>query len=191
MSLPAVHVFILASLLAGCGSSAPVRYYRIDAMELQATAPATATRVLAIGRINFPDYLQQPYMVRRGPGVEMVVDEQNRWAEPLEKAVPRIVASNIEALIPGIAVVAERSPIRPDYRLFATVHRLDTDARGHTVLVLQWGVTSAEGETRIAPGIGRYHSQAAPAGGPNAMAAAISDVLAQFSRDVATLLQTR
>jgi uncharacterized protein len=178
-------------LLGACTSSPPMRYYRIDALAEPASAAAQSPMILAVGRIVFPDYLRRPQQVRSGSGAEVTVDEFNRWAEPLDEAVPRVVAANVDALLPDVAVVqAERRTVRPDHRLFASVQRLDTDLHGNTELVVQWGVTGAEGEPLIAPRTSRYRARAAPADEPEAMAVAVSDVLAQFSRDIAAALST-
>lgn len=177
-------------LLAACSSTAPpVRYYRLEALEWQPGQAGDDTAVLTIGPVTFPDYLQRAQLVRRGSGAEMQVDEFNRWAEPLDEAVPRILAANIDGLTPNVVVVpATRRTVQPHYRLFATVHRLDTDASGHTELAVQWGITDRDGAGVVAPTSSRYQARATPADAADAMADAVSSVLAQFSRDVAATL---
>lgn len=177
------------TMLAGCGASAPIHYYRLDALDLDSPAASEPRAILAVGPIVLPDYLQRRQLVRRGRGAEMQLDEQNHWAEPLDEAVPRIVAANVDGLAAEVVAVAgARGVVRADYRLFATVHRFDTDSAGSTVLVVQWGVTGAERATVVAPRTTRYRAAASPADQPGAVAAAMSDVLAQFSRDVAEAL---
>lgn len=180
-----VTICFASILLGGCASSAPVRYYRLEAMALEARAPDAGAAVLAIGPVTFPDYLQRTQLVLRGDRAEMQMDELNRWAEPLDEAVPRILAANIGGLAESIVVA---STIRPDYRLFATVHRLDADTAGDAVLAVQWGVTGDAGEIVLPPRTSRYHARVIPPGEPGAMAEAISGLLAQWSREIADAL---
>lgn len=181
-----------AGLLTACASPTPVRYYRIDALELAPAVPPDDADVMSIGRITFPEYLQRPHMVRRGQGAEMVVDELSRWAEPLDEAVPRILAANVDGLTENVVVVpAQRGGLPPDYRLFASVLRLDTDLQGQTELVVQWSIAGREGASLVRPRTTRYQASARPAGDPGAMAEAVSDVLARFSQDVADALRAQ
>ena len=181
----------LLVLVAGCASPPPVRYYRLDAMELEPQATTGEPVVLALGPMSFPDYLQRPQLVRRGAGAEVTVDEFHRWAEPLDEAVPRVLAVNVSALADGVVVVpGTRRPLTPDYRLFGTVHRLDTDASGETVMLVQWSISGRERTVVVAPKTTRYLSRATPADDPGAMAVAVSEVIGQFSRDIAGALET-
>lgn len=187
--LPLVIALCALAGLSACTSSVPINYYRLDPMELDDRPAEEARVIVAVGPVVLPDYLQRPQQVRRGRGAEMQLDERNYWVEPLDDAVPRIVAANVDRLAEGIAVVASgRGVVRADYRLFATVHRFDTDAAGNAELVVQWGLTGAERAAVVAPRTSRYHAVAAPVDQPGAMAVAMSDLLAQFSREVAEAL---
>ena len=177
-------------LLSACASPPPVRYYRLDPMNLEPQATTGQPAVLALGPMSFPDYLRRPQLVRRGQGAEMTVDEFHRWAEPLDEAVPRVLAVNVSALADDLVVVpGARRPVTPDYRLIATVHRLDTDASGETVMLVQWSISGRDRAAVVPPRTTRYRSRASPADDPGAMAEATSDLLAQFSRDIAAALE--
>ena len=171
-------------LMAGCVSSPTVRFYRLDPVELSYQSDTGAGAILALGPLSLPDYLQRPQLVRRDRGAEMLVDEFNRWAEPLDEQVSRIIAANVDGLADDVVVVlSTRRTVTPDYRMFATVLRFDADTDGLVELVIQWGITAAEGATVVSPRTSRYQTRTA-ADDAGAMASAMSELLAQFSRDV-------
>jgi uncharacterized protein len=172
-------------LIAACASSPTARFYRLDPLELSYQGDTGAGVILALGPMSLPDYLQRPQMVRRDRGAEVLVDELNRWAEPLDEQVPRIIAANVDGLADDIVVVpSTRRTVTPDYRLFATVLRFDADTEGLTELVIQWGITAAAGTTVVPPRTSRYQTRATPADDPDAMASAMSALLGQVSRDM-------
>ena len=67
--------------------------------------------------------------------------------------------------------------------------RFDADPDGTAVLQIQWGVIASRDEFVIAPKRARYEARVARAGDYPALARAMSEVLQQFSRDVAASLE--
>jgi len=177
-------------LTGGCASSPPVDYYQLRALEVRSAVALEGAPILAVGPVTLPDYLARAQMVTRGEGTRLVVDEFNRWAEPLERAVPRVLIANLTELAPGVvAVPFSNRAVRPGLRLFATISRFDADAQGSAALIVQWGINTAEGAARLQPQTGRYEAQVIPAESPEALAATLSRLLQDFSRDVAAQLQ--
>jgi uncharacterized lipoprotein YmbA len=76
-----------------------------------------------------------------------------------------------------------------DYQLIGRVSRFDADQDGTAVLQIQWGIISSRDEFLVQPKRARYEVKAAKAGDYPALARAMSEVLQQFSRDVAKSLQ--
>ena len=118
------------------------------------------------------------------------MNEYARWAEPLSLSVHHIVSTNVDGLLDGVVVVAfpYESIVRHDvdYRLLGVVSRFDPDLTGRVVLEVQWGVTDVDtNSTVVSARRSRYETQAASAGGTGALAAAMNEALAQFSRDIA------
>ncbi|MDJ0928900.1 MAG: PqiC family protein [Gammaproteobacteria bacterium] len=189
----ATIIACLLPMLAACGSSAPVRYFALEAdtatgYELVATEEKP---ILGVGPLTMPEYLGRSQMVTRGPGAEMIVDDFNRWAEPLDRAIHRIVASNIDSLVDGVAVVAfpYSSMIAVDYRLIGRVDRFDADETGRTILDVQWGIGRPDRTLMVAGRRRHYEVQARSASDPDAIAQAMNDLVNEFSRDVADELK--
>ena len=178
---------LAALLLASCGSSPAVRYFGLEAIGVAYQRDAADAPVLAVGPIRVPDYLKRPQMVTRGQGSEFLVDDFNRWAEPLDEAIHRTIASNIDGLLDSVIAVAFPSGavLEIDYRLFGRIDRFDADSGGNVTLDVQWGIGDASGDVLTAARRGRYQSRANQANDPAAIAAAMSDTLEQFSRDIA------
>jgi uncharacterized lipoprotein YmbA len=184
-------ITLVILMLAGCGSSPPVHYYGLDTIDVGYTQDQEGSPVLALGPFRMPEYLNRSQMVTNGPGAEMIVHEGNRWAEPLDDAIHRILASNLDSLLGSVIVVAYPSTalLQVDYRLVGRIGRFSSGQNGLIVLEVQWGATDTEGIILVAPRRSRYESRATLPGDPGSIAQAMSDALAQFSRDIASEIE--
>ena len=189
-SLTVVTLSIL--MLAGCGSSPTVHYYGLDAIDIAYTQDEEGSAVIALGPFRMPEYLNRSQMVTRGSGAEVIVDDVNRWAEPLNDAIHRVLASNVDSLLESVIVVAYPSSVllTVDYRLVGRINRFNSAQDGLIVLEVQWGAADVEGAAWVTPRRSRYESRAAIAGDPGSIAQAMSDTLAQFSRDIASEIES-
>lgn len=183
-------ITLVILILAGCGSSPPVQYYGLDAMDVGYTQDEEDSPVIALGPFRMPEYLNRSQMVTRGPGAELIVDGVNRWAEPLDDAIHRILASNLDRLLDSVIVVAYPSSalLEIDYRLVGRIGKFNSSEDGLVVLEVQWGAADTEGNMLMAPMRSRYESQATVPGDPDSTVRAMSNALEQFSRDMASEL---
>ena len=187
--------FALASLLlTACGSSPPVRYFSLSPTVAASASESETAVALGFGPIRLPDYLDRSQMVTRGSGQEIRVDEFSRWAEPLATSFHRIVSADVDHSVDGLVVVAFpwESAVRGvvDYRLLGDVTRFDADRSGRVILDVQWGVVEVESDERVVrPHRTRYESRAGSPDDPAAIASAMNDALADFSRDIARQMQ--
>jgi len=122
----------------------------------------------------------------------MLVDEYSRWAEPLGLSLHRVVSTNVDNLLDAAVVIAfpYDSVIRSqvNYRLLGDVSRFDADRSGQVVLELQWVISEVGSGIVVPPRRSRYEAQAARAGDPAAIAAAMNEALYLFSQDIASEL---
>jgi len=178
-------------MLAGCGTSPPVHYFGLDTIDIGYTQDKEGSPVIALGPFRMPEYLNRSQMVTRGSGAEMIVDDGSRWAEPLEDSIHRILASNLDSLLQSVIVVAYPSSalMEVDYRLAGRIGSFSSGPNGLIVLEAQWGAADVEGGMVVAPRRSRYESQATTPGDPGSVALAMSDALAQFSRDIASEIE--
>jgi len=174
-------------MVAGCASSPPVRYYSLAASDVVARSGTDALPVVGLGPLELPGYLSRPQIVRRNADAEMAIDDFHRWAEPLDEAMHRVIAANLERDIGDAIVVAfpYSNFVQPDYRVHGSISRFDADEAGNAVLIVQWGIATGDRDVISQPQRSRYEAQAADPGDVSAIVAALNDTLQQFSADVA------
>ena len=185
-------LLLLLLLLSACGSSPPVRYYGLNAIESIAVNDPDGSPVIAMGPFRMPEYLNRSQMVTYGANSELLVDDLSRWAEPLDDAVHRILASNVDILLTSAAVVAYPAAalLDVDYRLVGRIARFNADQSGLVVLEMQWAAGDSDGNQLLAPTRKRYDSQATDAGSPGSIARAMSEALEKASRDIAKEIES-
>ncbi|MBG89678.1 MAG: hypothetical protein CMO80_22645 [Verrucomicrobiales bacterium] len=93
------HICLLAAFLTGCMSldpkPDPTRHFTLSA---RATSANESTGVsIYIGEVEIPEYLNRSNLVLRKSGNEITISEYDRWAEPLENGITRVIAENISA----------------------------------------------------------------------------------------------
>ena len=183
----------LVLLLAACGSSPPARFYSLQPLDLDYQADADDAIVMYLGPLRLPEYVARTQIVTRGDGAEMIVDDYHRWAEPLDDAIPRILAVNVDNLVDGLIVVAfpGGNLVEAEYRLQGSIVRFDADAAGRAVLIVQWGIATPDGDIFVPPRRSHYEAQVSRTGDPGAVATALNDTVAQFSRNIAAEIEAR
>jgi len=179
-------------LVAGCGSSPAVDYYRLQPISGGATADPADAKVLGLGPLTVPGYLDRPQLVTQQAGSKVKVDEFNRWAEPLDIALPRIVTANVDQLLDSVVVVTfpYSSRVKTDYRLLGRVIRFDVNQSAEAVLEVQWSVQDADANTLLTPRRNRYTAQAGSATDPGAIVSALNETVDAFSRDIANKIKS-
>ena len=178
---------LLALMMAACGTSPTVHFYGLETIDIDYTKDPADASILVLGPFRMPEYLNRSQMVVRGANAEIIVDDINHWAEPLHDSFHRVLANNVDTLLDSMVVLAYpyAAVLDVDYRLVGRIARFDSDQNGMIVLEVQWGASDADGNVLVVPSRGRYESQATEPGNPGAIARAMSDALAQFSRDIA------
>lgn len=188
----ATLILLLAILVQSCGSSPPVRYYSLEPLGVASASPEEDVLVMGLGPLRLADYLKRSQMVTRGANNEILIDSVNRWAEPLGTAIQRTVATNVDRLLGNVAVVSfpDTDTAEIDYRLVGRVHQLDVDGAGLAVMEVQWRIETGDGDEVIAPRRDRYTTSSSRRGDPGANAAALTDLLGDFSRTVAEVAES-
>lgn len=184
---------LVVPVLTACGSSPPVSYYSLHPMDVEIRPDSDSPVIVGLGPIQFPDYLNRSQIILRGSNAEIRIDEYNLWVEPLDVSVHRILAVDIDNLLPDVAVIVfpyEAAVQRNiDYRLLGDVSRFEASESGHIVLEVQWTVATRDDEILIGPRRNRYEAQSAEPKDTNSVVSAMNDVLGQFGREVADRLE--
>ncbi len=180
-------------LMAGCGSSPPVHYFALSPAEVSKSQDSGKILTLGLGPLRLPEYLNRSQLVTRGNGAELKIDEFSRWAEPLTRAIHRVVAIDVDNMMPGVTVLAfpweAVARTQVDLRLIGEVSRFDAERSGQVVLEVQWAITDQSGEPVLRAHRRRYETRVANSEDPAAVAAAMNEALSMFSRDVVSQME--
>ena len=186
-----IALAVMVLLVSACATtSPPMRFYLLSPVEPAAPADAAlGDALVVVGPLQLPGYLNRSQLVVREPDGQFSLREFDRWGEPLDALLTDTVTTNVVRLTGSPRVVAFPLPGRAsaDRRVLGRVIRFDTDANGLAVLEVQWSILDSDGEPLMPVRIDAYRAQAEGTE-PTSLVAALSDVLAQFSRQLAAEL---
>ena len=187
-----IILLMLSVFVVSCGTSPPVRYYSLQPVEPVLENDAENSIFVRLGPLRIPKYLKRAQIVTRTDNAEVIVDDFSRWAEPLDQAMHSVVASNLDSLLSDVIVVPypHITAIDFDYWIIGGVSRFDADENGKVTLIVQWGLMDSKRNILLAPLRRQFEAQTNDSNDPEAIATAMSDVLNQFSHDIAEQLDT-
>lgn len=184
---------LVAALLGlGACASTPSRFYILNTVPASEATPATAAArgpVIGVGPITFPKYLDRPQIVSRASRHQLTLGEFDRWAEPLQENVSRVLAENLALLIPSDHILLNPWPgsATLDYQVRVDVRQFEGWLGGESTLLARWSLLDrAEREL-----VSRTVHLTVPTGGHDfdAMVVALNQLLETLSRDIAGALQ--
>jgi len=180
----------LGALLCGCSVFSPrpdpSRFFTLTPIaDPPAATGVLAGRVLGIGPITFPPYLDRPEIViRLGPN-EVSSARSDYWAGSLANQFETTLSQNLQSLLGPSAV--EISPwyagAEPDVALEVDVLQFEAAADGQAHLRARWRLR--KGASRGAQRAAETNLAHAAAQDPGSAVAALGDLLGQFSREIA------
>lgn len=187
-------VFAITGLMiSACGGQAtpPPNFYVLSTPDgLEAEKPekrGSPDLSLGIGPIVLPPHLDRPQIVTKSTRHKIDLDEFNQWAEPLKDNFTRVLAENLSILLgtDRIAIYPWRTSIPVFYQVSAEVVRFDGRLGGDSTLIVRWNVFGKGGRKIL---FTRRSVYTVRANGRSfeAMVSAMSDAIADFSREVAT-----
>jgi uncharacterized lipoprotein YmbA len=151
-----------------------------------ASASPDSQLTIGVGPVDFPDYLRRLAVVTRVAPNRILLSDEKRWAEPLDKNFIRVLSENLATLLNTQRV--EKYPwalrTRVDYQIEIDVQRFETSSDGQSQLIASWIIRDGRSSKIL------YASQTtagAPAGADEASAsAALSSDLAVLSKEIAS-----
>ncbi len=153
--------------------------------------PAPGSVAVGVGQVKIPPYLFDTSLaVRRGTN-EIAYLPSVLWAERLDTGFQRVLAANLATLLPTdqVRLSAWRSE-DVSAEVYVTLEQFDVDADGHGVLVAWWRILSPGGEKTLAKGEQRLARQGpAPEADPSGAVATLSELVADFSRQLAQAIK--
>lgn len=141
-----VCAFCLVTACFG-GYSPDSKFYNLQPI---ADGGAVSDKVLSIGvnEVNLPDYLDKPQIVVFEEGTpQMGISELNRWGEPLDSMVQRIVAADMSVYLPQSEIKARTLLMEHfDYIVDIQIVRFDMVWNDKAVLEAWWYISNAQGK---------------------------------------------
>lgn len=183
----AVSIALAGLVFAGCGASAPARFYTFQSNATGDGLPP-ASYGIVVAQVSVPAVVDRPQFVVQVAPNRVEIDEFNRWAAPLGETIADAVATDLGVRLgtPNVAT-AMRASFAPAYRVTIDVQRFDSIAGEAAVIEAVWAVTTV-GSGRMLSGktIARESVQG---DGFDALAAAHSRAVTQLTRDIATAIR--
>ena len=176
------------ALVTACGSSPPTRYYQLEERLSQTDNSSSSTLSVRVGPLYIARYLQQPNIVTRQDDYQVEVAEFDRWVEPLEQSIGRILTTNLSDTLSSNWVhefgVGNDAIERFDYQVLVTITRFDADANDTATLTAQWNlVTPQPSVTVLAKRT--VLTQPVASSSYSSQAAALSDLISELAKEIA------
>jgi uncharacterized lipoprotein YmbA len=147
---PALRLLSVSLLLVACApKSSPARFYGLaPETGLQSLAESAAMettgprRVIGLGPVRIPGYLDRPQIVTGATGNRLDLDEYHRWAEPLRDTLGRVLSENLAARLPKdhLLTFPWNRALTPDYQIEIDIARFHVNAEGVAELWATWSV---------------------------------------------------
>ena len=191
MNLRRIGLVAGLALMAGCGTSPPVRYYTLNAVEAPAAAgaPGKVELMVTVGPVSVPDAVDRSQIVLRVGANRVERSEFNRWGEALKLAIPRVVAASLAREFTS-AQIFVYSPSAPpaDFRVLIDVERFESEPAKAVAIEAVWSILPrAKGEPKVGRSVVREPVATA---GYDALVAAHSRALNTLSREIAAALRS-
>jgi hypothetical protein len=143
---------VAVMIFSGCaGKSDPARFYQIpSSRELVSQDVFNAAHpvpVLGVGPVTLPAYLDRPQIVTRSGDSRLTLAEFDKWAEPLEDSISRIILSELTQQFKDRKVALVPWKQKPDSagQMSIAVLQMDNSDQGDAVLVVRWTLIDSRG----------------------------------------------
>ena len=184
---PIIFTALVAVLAAGC-ASAPSKFYTLNAT-VQGDGTSTAQYAVAVGPVTMPAEVDRPqFTVTIAPN-RVAIEEFNRWAEPLNDNIARVIAANLTTLLgtPRVTSVTLAN-FNADYHVTIDIQKFASLPGQSAQLDAVWVVRQPSANVTLS---GRTTVDEPVTGSSfDALAAAHSRALAKVSRDLAAAIRS-
>jgi uncharacterized lipoprotein YmbA len=179
--------------VACLGSSPAARFYTLSTLnphEGQGGGGGAPGYRVRVAPVTLPEGVDRPQMVRRTGDNTVVVDEFDRWVEPLDALLRNTLVQDLAALVPEAQVLGDAVPgLAADRTVVVAMNRLDLS--GQLLMDAVWFVLPAGADQPERTHRTRL-TEPAGAGTPADVVPALSRAMEKLSREIAAeLAQSR
>jgi uncharacterized lipoprotein YmbA len=175
----------LPLILLGCGTTPASNYYLLSAQAKQ--IPSGTSPSVGVGPIEIPEYLNRHAIVYNRDGNRLHIASFERWAEPLDSSILRVVRMNLASILntQNVQAFPWNKSSRPEYGVAVTILNLDANDESAR-LVVEWHLSRPQSEETLMRRIDELQIDL-PTGTVNAteVAAAYSELLYQLTSKIA------
>jgi uncharacterized lipoprotein YmbA len=181
-------------LLHGCGISEPIRYYQLSSLpgaDKQGTVEGNKRgTIIGIGPVDIPRYVDRFQIVTRSAPNVVDLAEYDRWAEPVQTDVKRVLVENVSQLLAGeqAAVIFWDEGLPLDYQVRIEVTRFDFERSGEAILNARWNIVGKDDREALVLKTSRF-TQTAPPDDFALMVGAMSRNLESLSQEIVSTLK--
>ncbi|MCY0853868.1 PqiC family protein [Cupriavidus sp. D39] len=179
------------AFLGGCANSPQAAFYTLSPERPHERLEAGAPPAIAIGPVAVPEIVDRPQLVLRVNETQVRIDEFARWAEPLKKQIPSVIAADLAQLLPGalISSYPQLADQATAYQVSVDVQSFESAPGDAAAVSVLWSVRPPPKLGALVSGRSVVHE---PAGAPgyDALVAAHSRALAIVSHDIAAAIRS-
>lgn len=149
---PVLFCMIFPIFLSGCvsiSSSPESRFYALRLAGKDRITPKfdiTPDTIIGVGPVKIPQYLNRPQIVTQDENNMLTFAQFDRWGEPLDAALARLINEHLTAMLPGATIETFpwniSIPVR--YRLIIDVVRMESELDKDLFFVAQWSIIDLE-----------------------------------------------
>ena len=152
-------------------------------------ASAASTRHLTVGirPVRMPSQLLEDSVSVRNGTNEIEYLHNALWADRLDHCFERALAANLSRLLSSDGIYLDDwGRDRVMARVLVNVQQFEVDSHGKGTLIAQWQITASGKDLPLKSGLARLaRTGATPGGKPEIIATTLSDLAADFSRQLA------
>ena len=152
MKSPARLACIAAiAVLSACASPPATRLITLEDGRPQ-IAGVSNTPSIAVVRANVPERIDRSQLVVRTDGNQVTLSEQYRWAEPLRREIPRVMANDLGELLDSSRIAAlptDAAGYDVDFKLMLDFQQLDAVAGQGVDVDVLWRVEHRSGSAIV------------------------------------------
>lgn len=148
---------ILALAFGGCiatSNSPTPRFYALQAMDesqVSGKFNIPSSIIIGIGPVKIPEYQNRPQIVTQDANNLITFAQFDRWGEPLDLALLRLVAANLSIMLPGVTLATSPwnldTPVK--YQVIMDVIRLESRLDKDLAFTVQWSIIDLENKKMV------------------------------------------
>lgn len=179
---------LILLVLANCGSSPKTHYFALAVMPGTAREKGSIGYTVTVAAVHLPPSLDRREMVSQTGDTTVEINDQDRWAAPLDEMVRNVLSQDLLDRLPRDKVVLPEAPAPPKTtQIVVVISQFGPEARSGVTLAGSWSLLDG---ARSKPLLRRNMTLVSnsPTEDGVSKAAAMSQLLGQLAGQIASAL---